>query len=140
MLRKEIFIRTEKQFISLKAELQKLIQGQKGLGMVNIFVCHTTCGIKVMEGEILLLSDVGAYLKRTFPENGEYRHDIIEIRDVPIDERINGFSHMRQLFFDTNTNIPVQDDKLLLGEWQDVFLIEFDPIRERKVVLTYWKC
>lgn len=140
MLRKEIFIKTEKQFISLKAELQELIQGQKGLGMVNIFVCNTTCGIKVMEGEILLLSDIGAYLKRTFPENGEYRHDIIEIRDVPIDERINGFSHMRQLFFDTNTNIPVQDDKLLLGEWQDVFLIEFDPIRERKVVLTYWKC
>lgn len=138
MLRKEIFITTEKQFISLKDILSDFVKDQKGDGIVNVFVCHTTCGIKVMEGEILLLSDVSSYLEKTFPQNGEYRHDIIAVRDVPIDERINGFSHMRQLFFDTNTSIPVRDGELLLGKWQDVFLIEFDPIRERKLILSYY--
>lgn len=139
MLRKQITITTEKQFTSLKSIVNDFIQNQTGMGMVNIFVAHTTCGIKVMEGEILLLSDVNTYLEKTWPEKGDYRHDIIGIRDVPINERINGFSHMRQLFFANEVNIPTQDGEMLLGKWQDVFLIEFDPIRDRQVIITYWQ-
>ena len=104
MLRKEIIIKTEKQFISLMTEINNLIQNEKGEGMVNVFVAHTTCAIKIMEGEILLLSDVQDYLARTWPQKGDYRHDIIGIRDVPITERINGYSHMRQLFFSSDVN------------------------------------
>lgn len=137
MKRKEIVVRTEKQFISLKDDIAELIAGEQGFGMVHVFVAHTTCAIKVMEGEILLLSDVNEYLSQTWPEDGDYRHDIISIRDVPIDERINGFAHMRQLFFGCEASIPCQDGKMLLGKWQDVFLIEFDPIRDRKVIFTY---
>ena len=55
MLRKVIIIKTEKQFISLMTEINNLIQNEKGEGMVNVFVAHTTCAIKIMEGEILLL-------------------------------------------------------------------------------------
>lgn len=137
MLRKEVFITTEKEFTSLNKILNDFIQNEKGMGMLNVFVTHTTCAIKVMEGEILLLSDVNDYLETTFPKACRYRHDMIGIRDVPINERINGFSHMRQLFFSSNTNIPCQDGKMLLGKWQEVFLIEFDPVRERKIILTY---
>ena len=137
MKRKEIVVRTEKQFISLRDEIDRFIAGEQGNGMVNVFVTHTTCGIKVMEGEILLLSDVNEYLSQTWPEDGNYRHAIISIRDVPINERINGFAHMRQLFFSCEASIPCQDGKLMLGKWQDVFLIEFDPIQDRKVIFTY---
>ena len=45
---------------------------------------------------------------------------------------------MRQLFFDCEANIPTIDGVMQLGKWQDVFLIEFDPIRDRKVILTYY--
>lgn len=136
MDRIELNIVTEKQFIGLNESVNKFLENKKD-GIVNIFVAHTTCAIKVMEGEILLLSDVNAYLNEIFPENGNYRHDNIEIRDVPVNERINGFSHMRQLFFSSDVTIPVKDGKMLLGKWQEVFLIEFDPIRERKVIITY---
>lgn len=138
MIKKEIVVKTEKQFISLKAEINELIKDEKGTGIVNVFVSHTTCAIKVMEGEILLLSDVQDYLAKTWPKDGNYHHDIIGIRDVPINERINGFSHMRQLFFSSDVNIPCQDGRMQLGQWQDIFLIEFDPIRERKVIITYY--
>lgn len=137
MERIQIEVKTEKQFTDLMPYINDLIRDKKGCGMVNIFVAHTTCAIKIMEGEILLLSDVNSYLSSMFPENGNYRHDIIEIRDVPINERVNGFSHMRQLFFDVSVDIPVEDGKMLLGKWQSVFLIEFDPIRERTVYITY---
>lgn len=138
MKRKEVTIRTEKQFISLKDMISDFISEETGSGIVHIFVAHTTCAIKVMEGEILLLSDVNEYLANTWPETGNYRHDIINIRDVPIDERINGFAHMRQLFFNCEASIPCQDGSMQLGKWQDVFLVEFDPIRDRKVIFTYY--
>ena len=138
MLRKEILITTEKEFTSLNDILNDFIKDAKGMGMLNVFVTHTTCAIKVMEGEILLLSDVNDYLEKTWPKDSCYRHDMIGIRAVPINERINGFSHMRQLFFCADINVPCMDGKMLLGKWQEVFLIEFDPIRERKIILTYF--
>lgn len=137
MERKKMVINTEKQFTPLNEMIAEFIKDKKGVGMVNIFVAHTTCAIKIMEGEILLLSDVNTYLNEHFPEKGSYRHNIIEIRDVPINERINGHAHMQQLFFETDVNIPVENGEMLLGKWQTVFLVEFDPIRERDVYLTY---
>ena len=90
-----------------------------------------------MEGELLLLSDVNDYLEKAFPQANRYRHDMIGIRDVPVNERINGFSHMRQLFFDVSADIPVEDGRMLLGKWQSLFLVEFDPIRDRTIYITY---
>lgn len=139
MKRFEILIETAKSFTSLKDEINNLIKNEKGIGVVNVFVAHATCAIKVMESEILLLSDIDTYLRNAWPESGEYRHDIIGIRDVPPNERINGHSHMRQLFFSCDVNIPANNGKLDLGIWQDVLLIEFDPFRERKIIITYYK-
>ena len=133
----KIVINTEKQFTPLDDYIHDFIKDKKGYGIVNVFVAHTTCAIKIMEGEILLLSDVNRYLNQTFPCENEYRHDIIEIRDVPINERVNGHSHMKQLFFGTDVNIPVEDGKMMLGKWQTVFLVEFDPVRNREVIITY---
>lgn len=137
MYRHIITVRAEKQFYKLTDIINEFLSEKGGSGIVNVFVQHTTCAIKILEGEILLLSDIATFLNALFPKNRDYRHDIVEIRDVPIDERINGFSHMRQLFFASDVSIPVRDGKMMLGKWQDVFLIEFDPIRNRDIVITF---
>ena len=137
MNRKIITVRPEKQFFKLTQLADAFLQETGGSGLLNIFVAHTTCGIKVLEGEILLLSDIATFLQKLFPQEGEYRHDVIGVRDVPIDERVNGFAHMRQLFFSTSVTIPVENGKMMLGKWQDVFLVELDPVRERQVVFTF---
>lgn len=134
---KNITINTLKQFISLNEYIGDFINETTGHGIVHIFTRHTTCAIKILEDELLLLADINNYLDETFPKNQKYMHDRIEIREVPINERINGYSHMRQMFFSTSESIPVKDGKLLLGQWQTVFLIEFDPIRDRDIVITY---
>ncbi|MBS3992784.1 MAG: secondary thiamine-phosphate synthase enzyme YjbQ [Bacteroidetes bacterium] len=135
--RKTIIIKTEKQFTPLNELISDFVKDKKGIGQVHIFVRHSTCGIKIIENEILLLADINNYLEEIAPRNKIYMHDKIEIRDVPIDERINGFSHIRQLQFPTSETIPVQDGKPMLGQWQTVFLVEFDPIRDREIVFTY---
>lgn len=137
MKQKIITVRTEKQFYKLTDLVSDFVQEIGGSGLIHVFVAHTTCGIKVLEGEILLLSDISTFLQNIFPQEGHYRHDIIGIRDVPIDERVNGFAHMRQLFFSESATIPVQNGKMMLGKWQDIFLIELDPMRERQVVFTF---
>lgn len=135
--RTKIVINTEKQFTPLDNYIHELIKDKKGSGMVNVFVAHTTCAVKVLEGELLLLADINNYLDKCFPKEGNYMHDKIEIRDVPINERVNGFAHLRQLFFSSDVTIPVEDGKMMLGQWQTVYLVEFDPIRDRDVYITY---
>ncbi|MFI3177560.1 MAG: secondary thiamine-phosphate synthase enzyme YjbQ [Eubacteriales bacterium] len=137
MDRKQITIATEKQFTNLNDMITDFVKEQKGDGLVHIFVAHTTCGIKILEGELLLLGDISVFLDDMFPQDKKYMHDRIEIRDVPLDERVNGFSHMRQLFFSSDATVPVRDGKMMLGKWQTVFLVELDPFREREIVLTY---
>ena len=138
MKRINIIIKTEKQFTNLNNIINDFLKNEKGNGVVNIFTRHTTCAVKIIENELLLLADINDHLDKTFPKNGNYLHDRIEIRDVPIDERINGFSHLRQLNFPTSETIPVYNGVMMLGKWQTVFLIEFDPVREREIVITYW--
>ena len=137
MYRQKITILTEKQFTKLNSHIERFIANKKGVGLVHIFTTHTTCAVKIIENEILLLADINAFLDRLIPKEGNYMHDKIEIRDVPTNERINAFSHLRQLFLPTSETVPVQDGKLLLGKWQSIFLVELDPIRERDVILTY---
>lgn len=137
MNRTTLVINTEKQFTNLNDIAAKFVKSKTGSGMLNIFVRHTTCSIKILENEILLLADINNYLDQQFNNGHKYMHDKIEIRDVPLNERINGHSHMKQLGFTTSENIPVENGELLLGQWQTIFLIEFDPIRDREIILTY---
>ena len=140
MNRKTVIIKTEKQFTRLNELIEDFLKDKKGDGVVNVFTKHTTCAIKIIEGEILLLADINNFLDKLIPKENDYMHDKIEIREVPINERINAYSHLRQLLLPTSETIPVSDGKLLLGKWQSVFLVELDPIREREVVFTYIEC
>ena len=137
MNRKELIIRTEKQFTNLNQELNEFVKDKKGIGLLHVFTTHTTCAVKIIEGETLLLADINNFLDKLIPKEGNYMHDKIEIRDVPINERINAHSHLRQLFLPTSETIPVQDGKLMLGKWQSVYLVELDPIRDRQIIITY---
>ena len=94
---------------------------------------HTTCGLAILENESLLKKDMEGFLERIAPKCGIYAHDDIAKRDVPPDERINGFSHIRSMLFPTSLVIPVENKKLVLGKWQTIFLLELDPQRERTI-------
>ena len=48
--------------------------------------------------------------------NIKYLHDLISLRaDVKADERINGHSHIRSMFFNNSETVPVTGGKLILG-------------------------
>jgi secondary thiamine-phosphate synthase enzyme len=105
-------------------------------GTVTIYSPHTTLAIKITENCKLMMQDCFDTLRIIAPVCDTYQHDNLELRDVPPDERINGYSHVRQLFMNTSESIPIDDNKLLLGKWQDIFAVELDPARDREIIIT----
>lgn len=109
-MQKKIKIRTDKLFSNITNEVEKFVSdSRKKIGLVNIFSKHTTGCIWLTEDEILHHVDVRFFLDSFAPKwkdqegnqkNIKYLHDLISLRsDVKEDERINGHSHIRSMFF-----------------------------------------
>lgn len=139
------FINTDKMFTNITQLVNdSLPEGKEGLA--HIYTPHTTACITTLEDELLHLVDVRFFLDKVAPQHKEpegdqknikYLHDIISLRnDTPVDERVNGHSHIRSLFFDSCQVIPFSDGKLLTGDWKSLFFVELDPSRERKIYLN----
>ena len=137
---------TDKMFTDITDDIQAMVP-KTFQGLVNIYSPHSTCSVFQSENELLHLVDVRFFLDNLVPyakepegkhRNVKYLHDLISLRaDVPADERINGHSHIRSLFFNSSENVPVKDSKLLLGKWKRIFFVELDPIRERDLIITF---
>ena len=138
--------KTDKMFTDITDEIE-IILPKKFEGLVNVYSPHTTCCIWQTENEILHLVDVRFFLDKQVPyvkqpegehRNVKYLHDMMSLRpEVPEDEKINGHSHIRSMFFNSSENIPVKDNKLLVGKWKRLFFVELDPVRERELIVTF---
>ena len=131
-MKKTLNIKTDKLFTILTPQVSELAKEWGKNGVVHIFTKHTTTSLRILENELLHHTDIrfwlDEYLPKHKPDNRRYLHDLISLRtDVPQDERINAYAHMRTLFFNTSETIPVEDGKLMLGKWQDIHFIELDP-------------
>lgn len=98
-------------------------------GTVTVFVTHSTCGITTVEYESGLVSDLKAAFERLVPVGIGYRHNELW-------EDGNGYSHVRASLLGASLVIPFAEEKLMLGTWQQVVLIDFDNRpRTREVIL-----
>ena len=149
-MKKTIKIKTDKLFTILTPKVADFSDEWGGSGIVNIFTTHTTTSVRILENELLHHVDIRFWLDKYLPKsklgNRRYMHDLISLRnDVPAEERINAYAHMRSLFFNTSETIPVENGKLMLGKWQDLHFIELDPgdniypAQERTVICTFIK-
>ncbi len=124
------------EFIDLTDRLEAIVAA-RGIraGVLNVQTRHTTTAIVVNEHEPLLLADFEDLLEGLAPVAVRYRHDVIAARGVNIraGERANGHAHCRALLLPPSASLNVADGRLLLGEWQRVFLVELDGPREREV-------
>jgi secondary thiamine-phosphate synthase enzyme len=104
-------------------------------GILNVQTLHTTTAVIINEHEPLLLADFQGLLESAAPGHGLYRHDDTTVRTVNVTapERPNGHAHCRALLLPSSVCINVANDRLLLGRWQRVFLVELDGPREREI-------
>ena len=148
-MKKVIKIKTDKLFTDITDQVSTLSKSWGQSGLVNIFSKHTTFCIWCTENEILHKTDVRFFLDKVAPrwkspegdhQNIKYLHDLISLRnETPQDERINGHSHIRSMFFNSSETIPIEKGQLILGDWKRVFGIELDQVRPREIVCTFIK-
>lgn len=101
-------------------------------GMVNVSVVGSTAGISTIEFEPGLKSDLPELLDRLIPPSRSYGHEQAWHDG-------NGHSHLQATLLGPSVTLPISEGKLVVGTWQQVFLIELDiKPRNREVVVTVY--
>ena len=113
---------------------QAVSESQVNNGMVYVITMHTTTGITVNEDAECIRRDILNLLKNLVPDEGTYRH----ARYLDFDGRlgVNAPSHLRSVVVGNHTVIPLQDEKLVLGQRQSIFFLEFDGPQYREFTVT----
>jgi secondary thiamine-phosphate synthase enzyme len=116
-----------KQVVDLTDRVNAVIAKRKMTeGLCCLFLTHTTACLttgEVGEGTERDLLDV---VQEMIPKI-DFRHG---------HDPSHAWSHMASSVLGPSLIVPVSDDKLVLGTWQSVLLIELDGPRERDVHVT----
>ena len=93
-------------------------------GLVLVYVPHTTAGVTINENaDPTVAADLLAALERLVPwRQPGYQHS-----------EGNSAAHIKATLTGSSVCVPVEHGRLTLGQWQGVFLCEFDGPRTRRV-------
>jgi secondary thiamine-phosphate synthase enzyme len=92
-------------------------------GVCHIFIPHTTAGVTINEGaDAFVAGDIEAHLAELVPKEAVFEH-----------AEGNSDAHIKTMLSGPSCSAPVRDGKLALGQWQAVFLCEWDGPRTRRV-------
>lgn len=116
------------EFILITEEIETMIvKSNIKTGTVKVFLPHTTAGLTINQHA-----------------NPDVARDIITIADANVPRKkllnVEGISdaHYKSVIFGTFLDIPIERGKMILGEWQGVFLCEFDGPRTRRINVQIW--
>jgi secondary thiamine-phosphate synthase enzyme len=99
-------------------------------GLAHIFQVGSTAAVGLIEFEPGLRKDLPEILDRLMPPSRNYGHEQTWHDG-------NGHSHLQATLLGQALTVPVGAGKLVLGTWQQIFLLECDTRpRQRTVVVT----
>jgi|SRR6185503_1587123 len=98
-------------------------------GIVTVSVVGSTAGVTTIEFESGAIHDLNAVFEKLAPRGGDYQHHLRWGDD-------NGSSHVRAALLGPSVTIPFRDGELMLGQWQQIAVMEFDTRpRDRQIVM-----
>lgn len=98
-----------------------------GTGMCHLTILHTTAALTTADLDPGTDLDMLDAFEAMIPKL-RYRHPHNPAH-VP--------DHILSALIGTSVGLPVEQNKLVLGTWQRIVLVELDGPRERDVVLTF---
>ncbi|MFH1700357.1 MAG: secondary thiamine-phosphate synthase enzyme YjbQ [Candidatus Zixiibacteriota bacterium] len=112
------------QFTDITSQVQSIVtEANIKSGIVTVYAAHTTAGITINENaDPNVKRDILAHLDKTIPQAGDYRH-----------AEGNSPAHIKASLMGSSASVIINDGKLMLGAWQDIYFCEFDGPRTRKV-------
>jgi len=120
--------------INITDKIQKILEKSKiDSGIINIFIIHTTASLTIMEYEPGLIKDTKLFFEKLIPKTNDYYHNNLNNDD-------NAHSHLSASLLSPSLTLPFENNKLALGTWQQIVLIDFDTNpREREVFIKIIK-
>jgi len=129
---KEINISSQEryQLIDITDGVEKIVK-ESGAdeGLVLIFTPHSTAAVLITENEDGLKKDWLSFFKKMV-SGFDFKHNIIDN---------NADSHLLSGLVGQGKVLPVENKKLVRGVWQNIFFVELDGPRDRKVVIKIIK-
>lgn len=104
------------------------------IGLLNLFVQHTSCALSINENaDPDVRVDLNKIMDHLVKENEPYYlHTMEGADDMP--------AHAKSSLFGVTLTIPITNGRLNLGTWQGIYLCEFrDYGGERKIVATIYE-
>ncbi len=127
------FILSTKGFndvINITDQIEKALNKAKTKqGICLVFVQGSTAGIIAIEYEPNLIKDWQEFIEKLIPQDKKYHHDATWGDD-------NGFSHIRASLIGPSISLSINNNKLVLGTWQQIVVCDFDNrTRQRKIII-----
>lgn len=123
---------TGRSFTDLTGEARRFIDQEQAVhGALLVFVRHTSASLCIQENaDPTVQSDLLRALDLLAPEDSGWQHDDEGPDDMP--------AHVKALLSGVSLQVPVIEQRLALGTWQAIYLIEHRarPHR-REVVLQF---
>jgi secondary thiamine-phosphate synthase enzyme len=125
---KEISLPTSKRLdlVDITEDVSSFVQEcnvQSGICLVNS--PHSTTAIIVNEHESGLKEDILRKVQEEFPRGAGWRHDQVDD---------NADAHLASVFLGHSKTFPIRDGSLERGTWQNIFFLELDGPRTRRVL------
>lgn len=128
---KELKFKTKNYYdtIDITDEIEKEVKKSKiNNGLISLFLKHNTAALLIQENDETIFEDIKNFLEKMLPLNERYSHSY--------EGNINATAHLKNLTISRNLVIPIENGKIILGQWQRIISIELFEPRERKVYIT----
>src|SRR6266542_3744511 len=116
------------QILDITPQVQEFVaKSGHASGLVAVYCPHTTAGLSVNENaDPDVKDDMLVSLKTLIPRSPEFKH-----------AEGNADAHIKSVVIGFSQVFMVEDGKILLCHWQQIYLMEFDGPRDREVWLKF---
>ena len=120
--------KTHRDYINLTREVEEIVH-KSGVkeGMVLISAMHITAGVYVNDAESGIIEDIDQWLEKLAPFDINYHHHRTG--------ETNGDSHLKSILIHHEVIVPITNNRLDFGPWQQIYYAEFDGQRRKRVIV-----
>jgi secondary thiamine-phosphate synthase enzyme len=114
----------------ITAEVARIVaESRVRTGLVHVFNVGSTAALGTVEFEPGLQADLPETLDKLIPPSRHYGHEQAWHDG-------NGHSHLQATLLGPSLTVPIAQGKLVLGTWQQIFLLECDVKSRRRTVVA----
>lgn len=123
-----INVKTKSRFdiVNITSEIQRCVNEEKIKdGIAVIFTSHTTAAVGINENaDPNVVFDIKNAFNKLVPQYDNYKHS-----------EGNSQAHILSSLVSPSITVIIDNSKIILGIWQDIYFFEFDGPRNRKVFI-----